>query len=288
MIGAIAGDIIGSVYEHRPIKTKDFPLFHPRCRFTDDTVLTVAVADAILGGTGFAESFRRIGRRHPRAGYGGTFIEWLFSSDAGPYNSWGNGSAMRVSPVGFAFSTEEEVLDRAKASAEVTHNHPEGVKGAQATALAVFLAGTGSPKDTIRSRIADLFGYDMDRSLDDIRPSYSFDVSCQGSVPEAIIAFLESNSYEDAVRNAVSLGGDSDTLACIAGGIAEAFYGGVPDTIREKVEELLTPDLLAVTERFRNRYPRAGRPGGNHSPRPVVSASEGQDYRACGPEGGTE
>ena len=254
MIGAIAGDIIGSVYEHRPIKTKDFPLFDPRCDFTDDTVLTVAIADAILNGTAYVDAVRRVGQSYPGAGYGGSFIRWLHSADAGPYNSWGNGSAMRVSPVGFAFSTEEEVLAQAKATAEITHNHPEGVKGAQATALAVFLARNGNEKETIRSRIATLFGYDMDRTVDAIRSSYSFDVSCQGTVPEAIIAFLESQSYEDAIRNAISLGGDSDTLACIAGGIAEAFYGGVPPGIREKVEELLPPDLWAVAEMFCKKY----------------------------------
>lgn len=254
MIGAIAGDIIGSVYEHHPIKTKDFPLFHPRCDFTDDTVLTVAIADVILHGTSYVDSVRRIGRRYPGAGYGGSFIQWLHSANAGPYNSWGNGSAMRVSPVGFAFSTEDEVLAQAKATAEITHNHPEGVKGAQATALAVFLARTGSDKEAIRSRIASQFQYDLGRTVDDIRPVYSFEESCQNTVPEAIVAFLDSHSYEDAVRNAVSLGGDSDTLACITGGIAEAFYGGVPQDVLAKVKELLTPDLWSVTEAFCVKY----------------------------------
>jgi len=254
MIGAIAGDIIGSVYEHRQIKTKDFPLFDARCTFTDDTVLTVAIADAILSGKPYLDSVRRIGRRYPDVGYGGSFIGWLYSPDARPYNSWGNGSAMRVSPIGFALTTEDEVLDQARATAEITHNHPEGVKGAQATALAVFLARTGADKESIRSRIASQFEYDLDRTVDDIRPSYAFDISCQGTVPEAIIAFLDSDSYEDAVRNAVSLGGDSDTLACITGGIAEALYGGVPDGIRTKVKELLTPDLWSVTQAFCAKY----------------------------------
>lgn len=254
MIGAIAGDIIGSVYESRPIKTKDFPLFHPRCTFTDDSVLSIAVAAAILNGTAYVDSVREIGRRYPRAGYGGSFMTWLFVEDAAPYNSWGNGSAMRVSPVGFAFSTEEEVLAQAKATADITHNHAEGIKGAQATALAVFLARTGHEKETIRSRISERFDYDLDRTVDDIRPDYFFDVSCQGTVPEAIIAFLDSHSYEDAVRNAISLGGDSDTLACITGGIAEAFYGGVPAIIRERVKRVLTPDLWAVTESFCKKY----------------------------------
>lgn len=254
MIGAIAGDIIGSVYEHRQIKTKDFPLFDPRCRFTDDTVLTVAIADAILSGRPYIESVREIGRRYPGAGYGGSFIQWLHSDDPQPYNSWGNGSAMRVSPVGFAFLSEEEVLRHAKMTAEISHNHPEGIKGAQATALAVFLARTGTGKEQIRSRIAEDFGYDMDRTVDDIRPGYAFDVSCQGTVPEAIIAFLDSDSYEDAVRNAISLGGDSDTLACITGGIAEAFYGDVPKYLQEKVQECLTADLWQVTKAFCQKY----------------------------------
>ena len=254
MIGAIAGDIIGSVYEQHHIKTKDFPLFDPHCNFTDDTVLTVAIADAILSGKPYVDSVRRLGRRYPHAGYGGSFIHWLHTPDAGPYNSWGNGSAMRVSPVGFAFTTEEEVLAQAKATAEITHNHPEGIKGAQATALAVFLARTGRDKETIRSRIIDQFAYDLDRTVEDIRPTYRFDISCQGTVPAALVAFLDSESYEDAVRNAISLGGDSDTLACITGGIAEAFYGDIPDVFLTKVKELLTPDLWAVTEAFCARY----------------------------------
>ena len=254
MIGAIAGDIIGSVYEHDPIKTKDFPLFHPRSQFTDDTVLTVAVADAILSGRSYVESIREIGRRYPRAGYGRSFTEWLHSEDSRPYNSWGNGSAMRVSPVGYAFSSEEETLRQAAMSAEITHDHPEGIKGAQATALAVFLARAGEDKEGIRARIAAQFGYDLDRTVDDIRPSYVYDISCQGTVPEAIVAFLDSGSYEDAIRNAVSLGGDSDTLACITGGIAEVFYGAVPEEIRAGVEECLTSDLWEVTEEFGRMY----------------------------------
>lgn len=254
MIGAIAGDIIGSVYEHHPIKTKDFPLFHAQCVFTDDTVLTVAIADAILSKSSYVESVKRIGRRYPAAGYGGSFIRWLHSDDFMPYNSWGNGSAMRVSPVGFAFSTEDEVLRHARMTAEITHNHPEGIKGAEATALAVYLARTGHDKETIRTRIQTLFDYDLDRTVNEIRPCYSFDVSCQGTVPEAIIAFLDSESYEDAVRNAISLGGDSDTLACITGGVAEAFYGSVPEEIRAKVKELLTSDLWEVTKVFCEKY----------------------------------
>jgi ADP-ribosylglycohydrolase len=254
VIGAIAGDIIGSVYEHDPIKTKDFPLFQRRSRFTDDTVLTVAIADAIVSGLPYAETVRDFGRRYPDAGYGGSFRHWLHRNDAGPYQSWGNGSAMRVSPVGFAFESEDEVLRHARLSAEITHDHPEGIRGAQATALAVFLARTGHDKAVIRTRLMQDFGYDLERSVDDIRPDYAFDVSCQGSVPEAIIAFLDSVSFEDTIRNAVSLGGDSDTMACIAGGIAEAFYGGVPGPIRESVEALLPEDLAQVTGSFRQRF----------------------------------
>jgi ADP-ribosylglycohydrolase len=257
VLGAIAGDIIGSIYEHSPIKTRDFPLFAPNCRFTDDTVLTIAVARAILDGTGYLENLREFGRRYPDAGYGGTFRRWLLADDPRAYHSWGNGSAMRVSPVGFAFDTPEQVLEEARKSAVVTHDHPEGIKGAQATALAVFLARTGHGRQEIRRQIGEAFGYDLGRSLDAIRPGYGFDVSCQGTVPEAIIAFLESDSYEDAVRNAISLGGDSDTLACIAGGIAEAFYGGIPAGIRDRALALLPDDLRSVTETFCARFPPA-------------------------------
>lgn len=254
MLGAIAGDIIGSVYEASPIKTRAFPLFQSGSRFTDDTVLTVAIADAILSGRPYAQAVRDFGRRYPDAGYGGSFRRWLHIDDAGPYGSWGNGSAMRVSPVGFAFQTEDAVLEHARRSAAITHNHPEGIRGAQATALAVFLARTGHGKPAIRDRLVREFGYDLERSIDEIRPGYGFDVSCQGSVPEAIIAFLDSESLEDAIRNAVSLGGDSDTMACIAGGIAEAFHGGVADHIREPVEALLPEDLARVTRSFRARF----------------------------------
>ena len=254
MIGAIAGDIIGSFYERYQIKTKDFPLFHPRCCFTDDSVLTVAVAKAILSDRNYLKAVWEIGRMYPDAGYGGSFIRWLRSNDPKPYNSWGNGSAMRVSPVGFAFDSEEVVLQEAERSAEISHNHPEGVKGAQATALAVFLARTTRNKSLIRKEVVDRFGYDLNRTVDDIRPFYGFDVSCQGTVPEAIISFLDSDSYEDAVRNAVSLGGDSDTLACISGGIAEAYYGPVSLRILNKVKECLPEDLWSIAERFCNKY----------------------------------
>lgn len=254
MFGAIAGDIIGSVYERRQIKTTDFPLFQAHSRFTDDTVMTVAVAQAILGDGDYGRSLKRFGRRYPDAGYGGSFINWIFEADVRPYNSWGNGSAMRVSPVGWAFDDEESVLREAQRSADVSHNHPEGIKGAQATALAVFLARTGATKAQIRQEIGARFGYDLQRTTDDIRPSYRFDVSCQGSVPEAVIAFLDGEDYEQTVRLAVSLGGDSDTLACIAGSIAEAFYGDVPGEIEIEVRKRLPDALLTVLEQFRKRY----------------------------------
>ncbi len=250
MIGAIAGDIIGSVFERRNVKTTDFELFNPGSRFTDDTVLTVAVADCILNGKDYAVTIKEYGRRYPDAGYGGNFIRWLFSKSLKPYYSYGNGSAMRVSPVGFAFASLETVLAEAERSAAVTHNHPEGIKGAQTVAAAVFMARQGRARDEIKNYLAGRFGYDLKQTLDEIRPRYRFDVSCQGSVPQAIIAFLESEDYEDAVRKAVSIGGDSDTIACITGGIAQAFYGSVPSFIEEKVRRMLPGDLPAVVDAF--------------------------------------
>jgi ADP-ribosylglycohydrolase len=259
MLGAIAGDIIGSIYEVTPIKSRNFPLFDPRCHFTDDTVLTLAVARAILTGGGYRKNLLELGRRYPEAGYGGSFRRWLFSLEPRPYHSWGNGSAMRVSPIGFAFDNEARVLAEARASAEITHDHPEGIRGAQATALAVFLARTGAGKQEIRRRIGETFGYDLEKSLDDIRPNYRFDVSCRGTVPPAIVAFLEADSWEDAIRNAVSLGGDSDTLACITGGIAEACFGGVPPPIRAQALSLLPGDLRAIAEEFEAKFPLGGK-----------------------------
>lgn len=254
MLSAIAGDVIGSVYEHHPIKTKEFPLFHPMCRFTDDSVLTVAVAKAILDGGTYQESVLTMGRRYPRAGYGGTFRQWLRSENPQPYNSWGNGSAMRASPVGWAFDSVEDVMREAERSAAITHNHPEGIKGAQAAALVVRMARAKTDKEHIRAEIIGRFGYDLNRTVDGIRPAYSFDVSCQGTVPEAIIAFLDATSFEDAIRNALSLGGDSDTLACITGSIAEAYYGPVPGTIADRVLSVLTSDLSEIVDEFCGRY----------------------------------
>ncbi|HUS83853.1 MAG TPA: ADP-ribosylglycohydrolase family protein [Anaerolineales bacterium] len=250
MLGAIAGDIIGSVYEYRPLKNKSFPLFCEESRFTDDTVLTIAVASAILNAEDYSAAIARFAVRHPHADYGGFFLQWLHSPSKTPYNSWGNGSAMRVSSVGFAFNSVDEVLDEARKTAEVTHDHPEGIKGAQATALAVYLARSGTSKGEIHER----FAYDLSRKLDEIRPTYSFDESCQGTVPEAIIAFLESDSFEDAIRNAVSLGGDSDTLACITGGIAQAYYKEIPCEIETAVRARLPMEFIQVLDLFQSTF----------------------------------
>lgn len=256
MLGAIAGDIIGSIYEFHNIKTKDFPLFKDESCYTDDTVLTVAVAHTILDGGGYGERLKQYYRRYPyvHGSYGERFTVWGESDSTEPYNSWGNGSAMRVSSVGFAFDDLNSVLIEAKRSAEVTHNHPEGIKGAKATAAAIFLARTTQSKSAIKSYIENTFGYDLSQTLAQIRPVYQFDVSCQGSVPQAIIAFLESTDFEDAIRNAVSLGGDSDTIACITGGIAHAFYGSVPEAIAQPALASLDELLRTVTERFISKY----------------------------------
>jgi ADP-ribosylglycohydrolase len=254
MLGAIAGDVIGSVHEGAGTKTKDFPLFVAGSRFTDDTVLTVAVAERLLRGGSYVDLFHDYFHAYPQAGYGGSFIRWAGHRRRDPYNSWGNGSAMRVSPVGFACDTLDEVLAQARQSAEVTHNHPEGVRGAQATAAAVFLARSGRAKADIKAHVEREFGYDLSERLDDIRVRYRFDVSCQGSVPQSIIAFLEADGYEGAVRNAISLGGDADTMACIAGGIAEAFFGGVPDEIASRTLAALDERLRGVVSEFRERF----------------------------------
>jgi ADP-ribosylglycohydrolase len=244
IIGAIAGDIIGSVYEFNNVKSPDFEMFRPGTSFTDDSVLTMATMYALLKRIDYTGAYQTFGRKYPHRGYGGHFKSWIYNDNPKPYNSWGNGSAMRVSPIGWYAGTIEEALAEAQKSAEVTHNHPEGIKGAQAVAAAVYLARTGKSKDEIKRFIAGTFNYDLDRTIDEIRPDYDFDVSCQGSVPEAIIAFLESVDFETAVRLAVSIGGDSDTIACIAGGIAEAFYREIPDHITGMVSIILGPDLM--------------------------------------------
>lgn len=252
MIGAIIGDIVGSVFEHAhpPIKTTDFPLFSPESDYTDDTVLTCAIAEAVINQWDFKSALHYYGRNHAGRGYGGRFEHWLFTDPPVPYESFGNGSAMRVSPIGFAYGSVESVLREAEKTALPTHNHPEGIKGAQATALAVYLAGTGTSKEEIRAEITTRFGYDLNRTCDQIRPTYSFDVTCQGTVPEAMIAFFDSTDYESAIRLAVSLGGDADTLACITGGIAQAFYGDIPKWIQDEAWSRLSPALRRVVEEF--------------------------------------
>ena len=254
MFGAIVGDVAGSHYEHFPTKSLDFDFFKEHSCVTDDSVLTIAVADWILNGGQLYDYFHRYVARYPNAGYGGTFINWARCLDTEPYNSWGNGSAMRVSPTAYAADSLETVLELAKCSAIVTHDHPDGIAGAQATAGCVFLARTGHSKNEIQEFVISKFGYDLSRKLDDIRHSYSFDVSCAGSVPESIIAFMESESFESAIRLAISLGGDSDTMACIAGAIAEPFYGGVPDELRQKTRTYIDDQLLTVVDAFRLRY----------------------------------
>ena len=253
MLGAIAGDILGSIHELNPIKIKKFKLLDPGCVFTDDTVMTVAVADSIMIGVPYLESLQKWGREYPRAGYGGWFKKWIHQDDPKPYNSFGNGSAMRCSSIGWLYNDEETVLEEAKKSAEITHNHPEGIKGAQAVALGVMMGRKGSSKIEIEDKLESLFDYDLNQKLSHIRPNYSFDVTCQGSVPQAIIAFLESEDFEDAIRNAISLGGDADTQACIAGALAEAHYMNIPDQIKEFVFNKITADLSYVTNEFLDR-----------------------------------
>lgn len=254
MLGAIIGDVIGSAFEWNNVKTKDFPLFSYSTDFTDDTVMTIATADKILNKKSYTEVFKHYGRAYPDAGYGVRFSRWLIGEDNEPYYSFGNGSAMRVSPVGFAFNSLDEVLKEAKHSAEVTHNHPEGIKGAQAAASAIFLARTGSSKESIKYFIESSFGYGLSRTIEEIRPEYKFNESCQGSVPEAIIAFLESENFEDAIRTAISLGGDSDTIACITGGIAQAYYKKIPADIINKVFEYLPEEFISIINRFNRNF----------------------------------
>lgn len=260
MYGAILGDIIGSPYEFdEGMKQKDFPLFSASSGFTDDTVMTVAVAEALLdvGPNAAADAIRSHvvrsmqtwGRRYPDAGYGGRFYGWLLSDDPRPYYSFGNGSAMRVSAAGWLYDTLERTREVARLTAEVTHDHPQGIKGAEAVATAIWLARHGEDRYHIENEIAGRFGYDLNRTCDQIRPRYRFDVTCQGSVPEAITAFLESTGYEDAVRNAVSLGGDSDTQGAIAGSIAEASFG-IPAELMIQCRKRLPPDMLTILDRF--------------------------------------
>ena len=260
MLGAILGDIVGSVYEFDNIKSKDFALISAGSNYTDDTIMSVAVADWILHGGAVGKYLLRYAKQFPcpKGGYGGNFVKWLRQGNAlgiipEAYNSCGNGSAMRVSAVGWAFDTIEDTIAAARLSAAVTHNHPEGIKGAEATAVAIFMARNGADKLRIRRSVEDRYGYDLSQTCDMIRPHYGWGALCQDTVPQAFAAFLEATDYEDAIRNAVSLGGDSDTLACITGGIAEAYFG-MPDDLRAITLEMLDPGLREVVEEFRNKY----------------------------------
>ena len=255
ILGAILGDIAGASFEFRNEKSTDIDLFAASDYFTDDTVMTIAVADWLLTGASLPNIMRDWATEYPNRGYGGMFYEWLFpldESEMGPYNSFGNGAGMRVSPCGYIARTLNEALNLAKQSAEVTHNHSEGIKGAQAIASAIFLARQHTPKKDIRRYIEHTFGYNLQRTCDDIRPTYEFDETCQGSCPEAIIAFLDSTDYESAIRLAISLGGDSDTIACMTGGIAAAYYG-IPDWMVEKAVKYLPADMIDIINRFDGR-----------------------------------
>jgi len=253
MIGAIAGDVIGSVYEHRNMRSTEFPLFSPGSRPTDDSVLTLALAEALLHDADIAGTFRRYYALYPHAGYGAMFHEWAMSPGMGAYGSFGNGSAMRVSAVAWAHDDEAAVLDAARASAAVTHDHPEGIKGAEAVALATFLARNGLTKDEILAAVVARAGYELGFTLDEIRPRYRFDPTCQGSVPQALVAFREGADFEETVRRAVSIGGDSDTIACMAGAVAGAFHG-VPAEIDRETRARLDDRLNAVLAAFEARF----------------------------------
>ena len=254
MLGAIVGDYVGSVHEFIRTKSKTFELVTPDSHITDDSLLTLAIADWMLRGSDLVSCFHGMVAAYPWAGWGGMFAQWAGSRSRAPYNSFGNGAAMRVSPVGWGFATLEDTLAAAAACTAVTHNHPEGIKGAQATAAAVFLARTTHDKTVIRTTIAERFGYDLSRSVDGIRPAYRFNETCQLTVPEALIAFLDASDFEDAIRNAVSLGGDADTLACIAGAVAHAFYGGVPASLGAAALATVPAELRDLWPRFRDAY----------------------------------
>ncbi len=251
MIGAIIGDIVGSRFEFDNHRRHDgFELFNVLCDFTDDSVLTMATAKVLLDGGDYAPVYRAFAQRYPGRGYGGRFSRWIHDTNMGPYNSFGNGSAMRVSPVGFAFDSLEATLAEAKRSAEVTHNHPEGVKGAQALAQAIFMARQGESKERIKEAVQASFGYDFSRSVDQIRQVNQFDETCQGSLPEALTCFFESRDFEDCLRLCVSIGGDTDTIACMACGLAQAYYKVIPDWMVQKARGYLPGEFIEILDRF--------------------------------------
>lgn len=260
MLGTIIGDIVGSVYEFNNFKSKGFdPFFHEHAHFTDDTVCTVAIADALTGGIHPGSSLKAWGAKYwENGGWGRSFALWLGSDDSAPYGSFGNGSAMRVSPAGLLATSLEEAIRLSNAVTEVTHNHPEGMKGAAATAAAIYLAKSGLSKVEIRQFVAATFGYDLERSVDEIRPGYVFNERCQDSVPQALTCALEAKGFEDAIRNAISIGGDSDTIAAIAGGVAEAMFG-IPEPIARKGWGYLPEEMREVITRLYD-YAESARP----------------------------
>ncbi len=265
MLGAIIGDIVGSRFEWRNIKSKEFDFLTRECRPTDDSVMTLALAQAILVSRAdfsdlsekAVQCMQSVGRRYPNCGYGGRFRIWMFSDSPKPYGSFGNGAAMRVSPAGFAAESLEQAKQLSYNITAVTHNHPEGIKGAEATTVALYMARTGSTKEEIRE-VIDRQYYPMNFTLDEIRPTYQFNEICQDSVPQALMAFFESDSFEDAIRNAISIGGDSDTLAAICGGVAEAYYG-IPDDLRKRAEKYLDDRQMTILEMFERKYPQGRR-----------------------------
>ncbi len=296
MYGALLGDMIGAPYEFdRGNKTKDFELFNSEDAYTDDSVMTIAIAEALLScgrdagekeiTAAVVKSMQDWGARYPYAGYGGSFVRWLSDPDPKPYNSWGNGSAMRVSAAGWLYDTLERTREVARWTAEVTHNHPEGIKGAEATASAIFMARTGSSKEQIKDYTAREFGYDLSRTCDEIRPYYHMDESCQGTVPEAIISFLEGKDFEDVIRTGISLGGDTDTLACIAGSIAEAFFG-VPEDMKKECLARIEYDMQKVLKEFdKTRIqdkPEAEDKESGHGKKNEVQCFSDADYKVYG------
>ena len=265
MFGAIIGDIVGSIYEDANVKTRDFPLFDVRCTFTDDTVLTIATARWLMEQGDCYKHYYELTRKYPDRGYGTNYMKWFFQikfhNNPQAYNSCGNGSAMRISPVGWAFNTIDDTLRAAKISAECTHNHPEGVKGAQAIALCVFMARHGYTPTVIKQKIEDEFGYDLSMTIDELRTRYSWrgidgkgnSALCQHSVPQAIMCSLQASNFEDAIRNAVSIGGDSDTISCMTGGIAEALFG-IPEQIRSAAILYLPDEFIQIIKRFETKF----------------------------------